>query len=346
MYERDEFPARSDPTVTQPGTSAVDTPCPPSEIAACATAWPAMLLPPRHQGRRAYLQLHCVHCRPGHASRRPRHRAPGPTSPWRRYAVDAIPASGLATHGGWSPGLVGSNIGHGARRPTRSNDTNCPCMATTRSSCWAKEGKTPVAAQVSDRPCRTAPAGPYRWIDAHRFGRLSSRIDPSSWFVLGADPPTRICGPSPISPRAWGRNSAGILYVLGSVSRHPGPGAGCSIRHLPRSCPKVDHHAAISVTTAVPPWRHGHLQEHCTCGCADRGVSLLGGWCLRCRHHRIVAGLALTGLRRSVVLNDSTDTPTSAPSHCYPGNYRPRQLRSRCPSIPICGPGSHRYEPL
>lgn len=71
MYERDEF--LRDRIDHQPGTPRDTRPVRRPEIAAPRHRLAGTLLPLRHQGRRACLQLHCVHCRTrlGHASRRP-----------------------------------------------------------------------------------------------------------------------------------------------------------------------------------------------------------------------------------------------------------------------------------
>lgn len=298
MYERDEF-LRDRIRPHQPGTPRGYSPRPPSgdrcpapppgRHAAAATP-PG---PPR---------LPSAPLRPLPDPAWPRQPEAPPPSTWADPALAPIRSRTRPGERGWRRMVAAGHlwpcrpgpVGHAAPGgPIRSNDTNRPAWQPQgRRAGQRRCGKDVGCGVRRIDPCRTAPAGPYR--RDRRRHRLRQAEQPnrssSSWFVLGADH----------------RHESAVLH---RYHRAPGPkfrgtvrpGRPAGIRsapgarsgHLPRSRPKVGS-----------PFRNlgdrlrflhgggGHPGGIARCGCSDRGVLALGGWCLRCRqHHRMAVGL-------------------------------------------------------
>lgn len=326
------------------------------EIAAPRHRLAGTLLPLRHQGRRACLQLHCVHCRTrlGHASRRPRHRAPGPTPPWRRYAVGRDPASVVGDAWcGWSPLALSAWAGRAcsARRPNSKQRYEPSCMATTRSPCWAKEvWERRRLRRASDRSLpNCASRDRIVGIDADTaFGRLSSRIDPraaGSFWELTTD--TNLRSFTDITARL-GRNSAGLYVLAGQPASGPRRVLDPAIYR--EAALRLDHHFAISVIDCGSSMEAAVTQE--VLRDVDALIVVSSPWAdgasAAANTIEWLSDYGLTGLlRRSiVVLNDSDGHADKRTKSLLAQEFIDHgQPVVEVPFDPHLRPGGHRYEP-
>lgn len=203
-------------------------------------------------------------------------------------------------------------------------------------------GKTSVAACVGSILAELRQQDRIVGIDADTaFGRLSSRIDPraaGSFWELTTD--TNLRSFTDITARL-GRNSAGLYVLAGQPASGPRRVLDPAIYR--EAALRLDHHFAISVIDCGSSMEAAVTQE--VLRDVDALIVVSSPWAdgasAAANTIEWLSDYGLTGLlRRSIVVLNDTDTPTSAPSHCWPRNSSTTgSLWSRCPSIPICGPG-------
>lgn len=287
MYERDEF-LRDRIRPHQPGTPRGYSPRPPSgdrcpapppgRHAAAATP-PG---PPR---------LPSAPLRPLPDPAWPRQPEAPPPSTWADPALAPIRSRTRPGERGWRRmvrlvtfGLVGLGRSGMQRQEAQFEATIRTVLHGNHKVAVLGKGgvgKTSVAACVGSILAELRQQDRIVGIDADTaFGRLSSRIDPraaGSFWELTTD--TNLRSFTDITARL-GRNSAGLYVLAGQPAIRSAPGARSG--HLPRSRPKVGS-----------PFRNlgdrlrflhgggGHPGSIARCGCSDRGVLALGGWCLR-----------------------------------------------------------------
>lgn len=357
MYERDEF-LRDRIRPHQPGTPRGYSPRPPSgdrcpapppgRHAAAATP-PG---PPR---------LPSAPLRPLPDPAWPRQpEAPPPSTwadpPWRRYAVGRDPASVVGDAWcGWSPLALSAWAGRAcsARRPNSKQRYEPSCMATTRSPCWAKEVWKDVGCGVGSILAELRQQGRIVGIDADTaFGRLSSRIDPraaGSFWELTTD--TNLRSFTDITARL-GRNSAGLYVLAGQPASGPRRVLDPAIYR--EAALRLDHHFAISVIDCGSSMEAAVTQE--VLRDVDALIVVSSPWAdgasAAANTIEWLSDYGLTGLlRRSiVVLNDSDGHADKRTKSLLAQEFIDHgSLWSRCPSIPICGPGvidmSHEMAP-